>query len=267
MKIVLYDKKKDDKFKKTIDAMYHGLKEVGLDVSMNTSFGGQHDIAVCWGWRAGKREFSRKKNVLVMEHGYFIDRDEWISLGWNGLNNNATFLNEDVQSDRWEMHFREHMKPWKSDGKHILFCGQVPGDMSLKGRNLTEWYFITARQAEKTYKLPIVWRPHPKDKIGARIRLPNARTDQNKYLIDSLQNAAAVMAFNSNSLVDAVMNGVPAIAFDDGTMAWDLCAKNFGPIQRPDREDWGRRMAYTSWNHEEIASGIAIKHVFQDYLK
>lgn len=267
MKIVLYDKKKTDKLKPVVDAMYGGLRKTGFDVSMNNETNiGDYDIAVCWGWRKGIKEFEKNKQVLVMEHGYMINRHKWISLGWNGLNNDADFLNEDVPDDRWKKLFKEHMKPWKNDGEYILFCGQVPGDMSLKGKDLGEWYISAAQEAYKKYKLPVVWRPHPLDKFGARIKIPKARLDVKTTIKESLKNAATIMAFNSNSLIDGVMAGVPPIAFDNGTMVWDLAAKNYEPLKRLDREDWGRKMGYTQWNHEEIANGTAIKHIFKKYL-
>lgn len=267
MKIVLHDKKKTDKLKPVVDAMYSGLRKTGFDVSMNNETNIEdYDIAVCWGWRKGIKEFEKNKQVLVMEHGYMINRHKWISLGWNGLNNDADFLNEDVPDDRWKKIFKEHMKPWKNNGEYILFCGQVPGDMSLKGKNLIRWYGETAKKASKVYKLPVVWRPHPLDKKSHNFTIEKLKLDVGTNLLDSIKNAAAVMAFNSNSLIDGVMAGVPPIAFDSGTMVWDLAAKNYEPLKRLDREDWGRKMGYTQWNHEEIANGTAIKHIFKKYL-
>lgn len=267
MKILIFDKKKTDKLKPVVNAMYIGLKTTGFDVAMNTESNiGNYDISVCWGWRRGTKEKAKNKRVLVMEHGYMINRHKWISLGWDGLNNNANFLNEDVSFDRWNDIFREHMKPWKFDGEYILFCGQVPGDMSLNGKILVDWYIPTAQKASKEYRLPVVWRPHPLDKFGSRIKIPKAKLDVKTPLTESLKKAAAIMAFNSNSLIDGVMSGVPPIAFDKGTMTWDLCAKNYEPLKRLDREDWGRKMAYTQWSLDEIENGTAIKHIFKEYL-
>jgi hypothetical protein len=269
MKIMLYDKKKTDALKPVIDVMYAGLKKTGFDVIINTDFNNakEYDIAVCWGWRKGKKEFEKGKQVLVMEHGYMIDRNKWISLGWNGLNNDADFLNKNVLSDRWDVIFKHHMKSWKKEGEYILFCGQVPGDMSLKGKILSDWYISTAHKASNFFELPVVWRPHPLDKHGTNIIIPNAKTDTNKNIVKSLEKAAAIMAFNSNSLINGVMEGVPAIAFDQGTMVWDICSHKLEKIKTPCREDWGRKMGYTQWNHEEIANGTAIKHIFKKYLQ
>jgi len=268
MKIVLHNKKNTDGLKPVVDAMYTGLKKMGLNVILNTDTNiGSYDIAVCWGWRKGKKESAKGKQVLVMEHGYMINRHKWISLGWNGLNNDANFLNDEVPSNRWDTLFKEHMKPWKEDGKYILLCGQVPGDMSLRGKNLTQWYFETTEKASKFYKLPVIWRPHPLDKKGALLNIPKTKLDTNKTINESLENAAAIIAFNSNSLINGIMDGVPAVGFDKGTMAWDICSQGIEPLKRPDRDDWGRKMGYTQWNHNELADGTAIKHIFKEYLK
>lgn len=267
MKIVLYDKKQTDVLKPVVDAMYEGLKFMNFDVDIKRAETGNYDIAVCWGWRKCLKEFSKGKQVLVMEHGYMIDRNEWISLGWNGLNNNADFLNETVPSDRWEKLFKPHMKPWKTDGKYILFCGQVPGDMSLKGKNLMHWYADAAIRVSEVHKLPIVWRPHPLDKKNKTFLIKNTTMDIGTPLEKSLEDAAAIMAFNSNSLINGVMAGVPPIAFDEGTMVWDIATKNYEkPLKRLDREDWGRKMGYTQWTLEEIANGTAIRHIFRKHL-
>jgi hypothetical protein len=268
MKIALYNKKNSDYLKIVVDAMYTGMKKHGLDVHVINSGGSNDcDIAVCWGWRKGVVQRNLNKEVLVMEHGYFINRKKWTSLGWNGLNNDADFLNDDVPNDRWNKIFKKHMKPWKEDGKYILLCGQVPKDMSLRGKDLKDWYAEAAKTASEKYDLPVIWRPHPLDKGAPAIKIPKAKLDIKTPLIESLQNAAGIMAFNSNSLIDGVMQGVPAIAFDKGTMTWDICAKDYGPLIRPDRSDWGRKMGYTQWSDEEIANGTAIKHIFKKYLK
>ena len=97
MKIALYDKKDRDHLKKIVDALYTGMKSKGLDVKVIKDGGASDcDIIVCWGWRRGEKHFNQKKQVLVMEHGYMLNRKTWTSLGWNGLNNDADFLNVDV---------------------------------------------------------------------------------------------------------------------------------------------------------------------------
>jgi hypothetical protein len=159
------------------------------------------------------------------------------------------------------------MKPWKTNGKYIILCGQVPNDKSLRGNDLSYWYKEVAKIASNKYNLPIVWRPHPLDQTGKSLQIPNTTLDIKKPLIESLENAAAIMAFNSNSLIEGIMNGIPGIAFDKGTMAWDVCTNNYKPLIRPNRDDWGRKMGYTQWTHEEIADGTAIKHIFKQYLK
>jgi hypothetical protein len=159
------------------------------------------------------------------------------------------------------------MKPWKTGGEYILLCGQVPNDKSLRGKNLSGWYQEATNVASKKYGLPVVWRPHPLDNTGAKIRIPNTRLDVGTPLIQSLDKAAAIMAYNSNSLIDGIMNGVPAIAFDEGTMAWELCSKNYEPLMKPDRSEWGRKMGYTQWTNEELANGSAVSHIFKRYLK
>lgn len=232
----------------------------------------QEDIVTCWGWKRGVRYREAGASVLLQEHGYIFDRNEWISLGWNGLNGKANFLNNDVSSKRWNKLFKPYMKPWQKDGDYILLCGQVPGDASLEGLDLTEWYEKQARDAYNYYKLPVVWRPHPEaiKKSLKRNRpihsVPGTIFDKNQNLIDSLKKSKLVITYNSNSAVNAVMEGIPVVVGNKGSMVYEIANLEIGPIDYPDRSSWGRKIAYAQWHISEIASGVALKHIFRKYL-
>ena len=62
MKIVLFNKKNPDPQKPVIDALYAGLEKMGFDVVMNDKAGKiNYNIAACWGWRRGSKEFEKNK--------------------------------------------------------------------------------------------------------------------------------------------------------------------------------------------------------------
>jgi hypothetical protein len=228
---------------------------------------GQNDIVTCWGWKRGIKYKEAGANVLLQEHGFVFNRNEWISLGWNGLNGKADFLNQNVSNDRWETFFKPHMKPWKKDGEYILLCGQVPGDASLEGRNLTDWYAKIAKKAKEYYKIPVIWRPHPVAvRTKKNISVPNTFLDTNSSLKDSLKKAKLLITYNSNSAVDAVMEGVPVIVYDSGSMVYEIANHKIGSLEYYDRSDWGRKIAYTQWHISEIASDVALDHIFQNYI-
>lgn len=215
----------------------------------------------CWGWRIGKRMYAAGKDVLVMERAYLGDRFHWTSLGWNGLNGFATFPEyPDDGGARFEKNFGP-LKPWKQDGQNVLILGQVPNDASLRGMNMIPWYEKMARQANEKYGLPVKFRPHP-DLIRKRI-VQNIRGAEKSEgtLQEALEEAAFCICWNSNSSVDAVINGVPTVVGDRGSMAYEVCGHSIDQVIRPDREEWAAKLAWKQWEPHEIASGEALKRL------
>src|SRR6185295_14381456 len=101
------------------------------------------DVCACWGWRLGERLRDKGKRVLVMERGY-VNRMEWVSLGWDGLNGRAV-RRWDTLPDRWAM-FSSHVRAWRPGGSYALLVGQVLGDMSVKHVDLSAWYAEAVRE-------------------------------------------------------------------------------------------------------------------------
>ena len=236
-------------------AMIDGFKSIGIDAVK--SFSETHvktKLVACWGWRVGKYLHNKGHDVLVMERGYIGDRFNFASLGWNGLNGRAIFPEHpDENSDRFNS--MAEMKPWKDGGDYILIMGQVPKDQSLAGRDLLPWYSEMAKLASDHYKLPVKFRQHPDlAKRGLKQRPSDVLISDEDYQT-ALDGAALVITYNSNSAVDAVLNGVPALSFDRGSMAWDVTGHDIGDLIKPIRERWAHNLSYNQWSLSEIRSG------------
>lgn len=247
-------------------AMLEGATRLGINAIHGRPGGNLRSKTIaCWSWHVGKNYRAAGANVLVMERGYLGDRFAWTSLGWNGLNGRARFpFNPDPS--RFRRYFGDQMKPWRKAGDYALLIGQVPGDASLSGQDLTGWYRATAVAAARAYGLPVAFRRHPKAvEKGVRQTVPGTRLLEGE-LADALAGAAVVLTFNSNVGVDAVMAGCPVVAVDRGSMAWDVAAHKIGEFTYPDREDWGTKLAWCQWTIDEIRSGEALVPMF-DLLK
>jgi hypothetical protein len=239
-------------------AMAEGLKRHGIDATIQRS----HErisarVAICWGWRMGLQLQRAGRDVLVMERGYLGDRFAWTSLGWNGLNGRAKFVTpDDDDGARFRQHFS--LTPWRAGGDYVLIAGQVPGDMALAGRDLGPWYAGAAQAAGRTYGLPVRFRPHPEAaRLGRRSpAVPGAAT-AGGTLAEALAGAAVLLTFSSNTAVDAVVAGVPAVTADQGSMAWAVAAHTVGDRITPDREAWAARLAWCQWSLDEIRDGRA----------
>lgn len=218
------------------------------------------DVHVFWGLRRpwGQKAMADGKRCLVIERAYLGDRFRWISMGFNGLNGHADFRNADVPDDRWHRHWSHQVRPWRDGGEYALVIGQVPGDAALRGLNIYNWCQQQVYAAKKRYGR-VVFRPHPLAK--QKMQLDGAEYSE-RTLAEDMAGAAVVITYNSNTAVDAVMAGVPAVAMDSGSMAYAVASHSVDDaLYTGDRSDWGRRIAYAQWLPEEVEDGTAWGHL------
>lgn len=242
-------------------ALAEGLRKFGVDPVITSSAHPSIKYVACWGWRLGAALRQQGHEVLVMERGYLGDRFMWTSLGWNGLNGYAEFPAH-PESGRFNQHHK--MRPWReTDGKYVVVMGQVPGDASLRGRNMVPWYESVAVMAADAYGLPVLFRNHPvAAQKGHNIR-PRHTAPAAGTMEDVLKDAHVVITYNSNSAVDSVLAGVPTVTMDRGSMAWDVTGHNIGELVKPDRAAWAEQLAWKQWTIDEITSGEALNGLLE----
>jgi hypothetical protein len=207
------------------------------------------DLAVMWGVRNERiiqMQKSAGNHYLVMERGYIGDRFKWTSLGFDGLNGRATFPTIDDGMVRWNHYFSGFMLPCKANkGESALIMGQVAGDTSLSNIDFPAWVEKKSKQLMKE-GLKVFYRRHPQDKTRNMVPIPVLEVPS---LEESLNLIDVAVTWNSNSGVDAYLNGNHVTADDPGSMVW----KNLDIS----RSTWCAKMAYTQWLPEEIESGAA----------
>lgn len=232
------------------DRVKSGLAAKGVDYCVSSN--PKTEIVACWGWRKGDELRKKGHEVLVFERAYLGDRFYYTSIGWNGLNGHADFRlkNEHLKGDFT-------LKPWH-DGEYIVIMGQVSGDASLKGQNMTLLYEEWAKKAEKHYNMPVYFRPHPNTQRGNfNPKIEHIGGD----LSDVLDKCHLVMCYNSNSSVDAVVNGVPCITFDKGSMAYEVTGHDICDRIKPNRGEWLARISNCQWTPEEITNGDYVERI------
>lgn len=249
-----------------LDSVYGGLITAGHSVKrINSPCKKTEDYVVCWGWKRNVAQLlmQRKKQVLVAELGYIGDRKTHISLGWNGLNNYASFPE---YPDDGGKRFKDHggiIKPWKRDGKYILVLGQVKGDASLKGQDIMPWYLKTAHDAYNHYGIPVYYRQHPESVRRRGYESLYGFDNIGGTLEEAMSDALFTIAYNSNSCLDSILAGIPCYAGDKGTMAWDLCMKDIKELYYPEREKTVYQIAWKQWTLDEIRQGIPFRKLFE----
>ena len=168
---------------------------------------------------------------------------------------------------------------WKQDGDYILLCMQKVGDASLRGADVFAWTEQSVNQIRQYTDKKIIIRPHPlyrksaqhntlKEKVlavadvhwqEADITKPNFRP-----IAEQLKNAWCTVTYSSGTGIDAVINGVPNVACDTGSMVYDVSSKDIAEIENPyrgDKTEWANKIAHCQWNIDEFESGECWEHV------
>lgn len=233
------------------------------------------DIAVVFGvrkervpasWPRGdiiKKQERHGGRVIVLETGYVnrgAGRDHHYAAGWGGLNGRADFRNAGMASDRWELLGRG-LRPWRGDGSRMLVCGQVPWDAACQHHDHIGWCQMATAQLGRRFGPAVAFRPHP---LAACVNYGVRCEISDRTLEEDLADARCVVTFNSNTAVDAIIAGVPAIAMDPGSMAWDVAGHTLDDVDnppRPERAQWASDLAWAQWNVDELRRGLAWAHL------
>lgn len=243
-----------------VGAFADGLKRHGWEVEVSRDEIKPSDLLVVWGVRhpsAFAVQRAAAGEICVLERGYVGNRELWTSVSFGGrLNGRGEFRGALDDPWRWESYFPERLKDWQHRSGYALIMGQVPNDQALAGVNIGRWY-ATMVKALRREGHDVRFRPHP---LAAKVRVPGCTTLKGN-LADALERAGFVVTWNSNSAVDAVLDGVPAVAMDAGSMAWDVAGHEPRRPPTPDRGRWAAALAWKQWSESEIRSGECWEYV------
>jgi len=237
------------------------------------------DVAVVFGVAKWAYKYSKHRakiineqqekgfKTVVLETGYVkrgAGEYNYYAAGFNGLNRAADFKNQGMPSDRWEK-LDMSLLPWLWEsyrtGTDIILCGQVPHDANVQNIRFQDFLEVSLREIRKYSDRKIIFRPHP------MMRLPPIEDTEYSTgpLAFDLNRAHALVVYNSNISVDAVIAGVPVFAGNDNTMAWDMCNKDIRFLENPeypDRHQWAWDLAYSQWTPDEMREGLTWRHLF-----
>ena len=235
------------------------------------------DIAVIWSvlWQGRMANYrpiwnayrTKNKPVVVLEVGG-IKRNETFKVGINGVNREADFANENVDSERWKK-FNIELKPWTQAGQEIIICGQHHTSHQWRDNpKMYKWFEQQITEIRKYSDRPIVVRPHPRNHMNIdTTKFKNVKViapikDQNTYddtdFNQKLKNAWAVVNHSSNPAMQSVFNGVPVFV-SEASLSYDVGNSSLADINNPkmpDRQNWANSLAYTEWTTEEIKQGL-----------
>jgi len=243
-----------------IGAFQTGLVRHGIKAELQNHWGGANDADFVVAWNTKNIPDNLSRPFVCLEAGYINgrsgdyvrDRLRFISAGWNGLHGRAGSSSPDRPPDRWDSLGIE-LQPWRYGSGIILICGQHPGDVQAP-RGDPEWDKVL--EMGELHGSRVIFRPHPL--LG-----PNMRP-----LSEALGEAKMVVTWSSTAAVEAVITGVPTVALDRGSIAWEVTSHGISepPYVGP-REQWAANLAYKQWTRGELESGAAWETLRHGYIE
>ena len=231
------------------------------------------DVVVMWSWLLGmygrdaiyKHYKCTRTKFLILEVGALNRNTSW-KLGINGINRDANFANQSVDDNRLKL-FNLQTQPWQDGGDHIIICGQNENSLAWDQGSTIDWASKVIEWIRSYTDRPIWFRPHPRFPVSfaenksnnEHISVPKKVQGYDEVDFKSaLQNAYAVVNYNSNPAIESVLAGVPVYVAESS-----LCypvgkeiSTNLDRPAKPDRGEWLKQISYTEWFVEEIKQGI-----------
>ena len=213
-----------------------------------------------------KRCWQDNRRFLYMDTGYFGNRPNPLNPhGWKVWHR---VVPDNIQhseiierpSDRWE---RLNIKPnpRQKTGKKILIAAPDVKPCQVYGIELEQWLTDTI-SAIKT---------HTDRPIEVRQRDPNRQKRLVNDFSAALLDVHAVVTYNSNAAVEAVLAGVPVFVRAPVSAALPVSNKDFTKIDDPWFPDedlvqqWCRHLAYGQFHNNELGNGTAEAIIRQEW--
>ncbi len=196
----------------------------------------------------------------------------YVRVGVNSPMRNGIFLNKNSPADRWNLIKNDlniTVKDWTITGDYIVICLQPIGNWSMNGLDSVKLCVDWIEEIRTNSNRYIKIRPHPKHKEGELQNLASnlkkrnidkfeiTETGRNSF-IDSLENAWAMVTFNSTASVDSVVSGIHTFTLSPLSMAWDVSGHDLTKIDTPtpyNRNQWLYNLGYTTWRIDELEEG------------
>ena len=222
----------------------------------------------------GRYWLSIDSNVFI-----YKNRDnphKYLRYSFNGVfPATGIYCNDNPGEINWNNIRRDYdmdLKPWRTQGNHILITLQRPMGWSMRGADLMSWLKRTLSRIRENSDRPIVirwhpgdWKNYPKykptlDKFGVTV------SPQERHILQDLHNCWALVCHNSTPSAVAPIEGIPAFITDDPSYSQggDIANTDWHLLENPnlpDREQWIRKLAQCHWSFEDVRSGRCWAHM------
>lgn len=260
----------------------------------------QSDVAVIQGWinessgsakkphlalrtEVVNRNLNTRKHVVAVDSNLFLYANtdnplHYLRYSFDGVfPTTGIYCDTQIDPTRWAKISRDlhiNLKPYRTNGDHILLCLQRNGGWSMGTTNVLNWSAETILELRKYTDREIVIRPHPGDKLARTYigdisnnpLLKNVRvSNPGASLVDDLKNCWAAVNYNSSPVVGAAIEGVPIFVTDvTRSQCREIANTDLSQIESPgmpDRLPWVRRLSMFHWKFDELKSGECWSHM------
>ena len=201
----------------------------------------KNDPIAVWGQLRGAKDLLGKSS-----HFYRLDHAYYKRMDFFRMTRGDFQPSKIVErpSDRWEDLKRRYsikLSPWRY-GKHVILALSDPRTYDFFG--VPDFPEKTKKAIEKSTDRSVIVR-----KRGEKIPIG-----------EQLKDAWCLVTYASNSVVDALISGVPVVTL--GPSIARPVSGTIEQIEHPrygDREPFFRHMAYCQFNRDEFRNGFALK--------
>lgn len=145
-------------------------------------------------------------------------------------------------SDRWK-NLEIDIKPWRRKGDHVLICPMSYNMAVHLNMDPKEWLQSVVLNVCKYTRRPIIIKPKSSDMT----------------LDEALLDCHAIIGYDTNALIDAVLAGTPAFNMGNSAVA-EVALQDLSQIESPaypDRKQWCYNLAYNQFTLDEFRDGTA----------
>jgi len=191
-----------------------------------------------------------------IDSGYtnFLESNKkWHRLVRNHLHASNYFT---APADRLEI-FKKFPLPWRNDGDTIMIVEPGPFAASIFHVDIKVWKYNVAKELRKYTDKKIVFRK----KIDKKERksLYHKLLDGNYY---------CTVSINSNSAIESIWAGVPAITLDKhaSNIVTVNSLSQINNLYRGEIGNWLAWLSYNQFTYEELMNGYAVKTIKKYYV-
>jgi len=178
---------------------------------------------------------------------------------------------------RWQQIQKDiniELKPWRTDGEHILICLQRNGGWSMAGLDVMKWCNQVVEDLKLRTPRPIVIRTHPGDKRAqqyVRTAPKGVTISTNNSILQDFENCWACVTYNSSPGVAAAIEGIPVFVTDKKSrrsQACDVANLQLHNINQPEtfeRQQWIEKISMSHYNFKDLQNGTAWNTI-KEYL-